>query len=114
MNTTQHYDYTAEKRDDVDKIGFGKHKNWTPHELFIHEPKYMVWAWNKTQLWVGSESLVERAHKIVGETFKPRAEPTEVESRIAETLDEKKTVAEFEWTCLQTFGCSPYKAWQTA
>lgn len=111
-DTTQSYDYTAEKDDKRDKIGFGKHKNWTPAELLMHEPKYIVWAWNKTQFWVGSEDLVRRAHKITGDTFKPRAEPTEA----AETfrpVNAAELVDDFEATCIETFGCFPYKSWQT-
>lgn len=109
MNTTQHYDYTSDKDDMRDKIGFGKHKNWTPADLLMNEPKYIVWAWNKTQFWVGSEDLVRRAHKITGDTFKPREDT----SAQVENPREELAIESFEATCLQTFGCFPYKAWQT-
>lgn len=107
--TTQHYDYTSDKNDTLDKIGFGTHKNWTPADLLMHKPSYMVWAWRKTKLWVGSEEIVRRAHKIVGEPFKPREDT----SAQVDNPREELTIESFEATCLQTFGCFPYKSWNT-
>lgn len=109
--STQSYDYTADKKDDVDKIGFGKHKNWTPAELYMHEPKYIVWAWRKTNFWVGSEELVKRAHVVACEKFHPREEPTDMSK--SDNANEEEVVEAFEAACIETFGCFPYKHWNT-
>lgn len=110
MTDANHYDYTAEKNDYKDTIGFGKYKNCTPSTLAQIEPKYIVWAWKNTEFWVGSEELVRNVHRIVGETFRERtdkAKQADTESR------EPMRIEAFEEACLDTFGCFPYKSWNT-
>lgn len=104
MTDSDNCDYTEELNDDVDTIGFGKYGGLTPLNLLIKNPAYIIWAWNNTNKWVGSEEIVRRAHAIQGVKFthRPEAQPLP-----------PNPVHEFEATCLAVFGCFPYKARDT-
>lgn len=102
------YNYDEELDDGVDTLQFGKYATLTPLALLNKDPHYLIWCWEKTTRWCGSEELIKRAYKQCGMKFKQR---NQILKKPPEThrdfMDETQRIAEFEQAVYDTYGCFP-------
>lgn len=104
------FDYESELKDDVDKLTFGKYKGQTPFQVFVKDPGYLVWCWNNTIYWAGSEELVRKASMDSEMSMKERP----MIMQAAQTNKSSwPSVAEFEEAMLEAFGEFPTPYWKT-
>lgn len=101
------YAYEQDLQDDVDTLDFGKYKGLTPFDIFKVDPAYIVWVWNNTPRWVGSEKLVKLAFKQAGGKWRERTAPPAPTS----SGSEQDIIAACEEAILETFGIFPKPPW---
>lgn len=106
MGDHDHYDYSVDKSDSLDTIDFGKFQGATPKEVMRQKPSYLVWAWENTNKWIGSEDLIQRAYNVCGKRMKVREFKPEVNWTPEDTT-------EFERAVLDAYGAYPLKAYHT-
>lgn len=107
MTDTDHYDYSVDKSDNSDQIDFGKFKGSTPVEVLRIKPSWLVWAWENTNKWVGSEHLLMNAYGRCGRVFKER------ECAIEDETSTRESTEDFDNAVLDAYGVSPLKAKHT-
>ena len=103
MTGEDHYDYTVDRSDNKDTLEFGKFIGCTPAYVAKIKPGYIVWAWESTNKWVGSESLVARAYGQCGKVFKERT----IEPELPSDSHTAEELAAFEQTMIDSFGSYP-------
>lgn len=108
MTDTDHYDYSVDLDDDRDVIDFGKWKGFTPSQMLTKKPSYLIWAWENTNKWVGSEDIIRSAYRISGWDFKPRSDATVEAIRYEDDPTE-----DFDNAILDAYGVSPLRAKHT-
>lgn len=96
----------VDQRDDTDNLGWGKFSTSSPLDIAQVNPKYLIWAWENTAFWCGSEALIRRVYKNSGQQFRSRSAPDTLASN-----DYSTRVKQFEQAMLDTFGCFPIKPW---
>lgn len=109
------YNYDVELDDEIDLLGFGKYKNLTPVEVYRTNPEYIIWVWENTTRWCGSEELIRDAYDTCDKTFKPRHKvnpPRQVNHSLdLNTVSEEELIQAFEQAMLDTYGCFPKPNW---
>lgn len=106
MGDYDHYDYSVDKNDASTTIDFGKFQGYTPKEVLKHKPSYLIWAWENTNKWVGSEDLIRKAYDNCGKRMKDREFKPETNWTPEDT-------SEFETAVLNAYGAYPLKAHHT-
>ena len=101
------YDYDEDLDDEHDTLQFGKYATRTPRELLDTYPGYLVWCWESTTRWVGSETLIRDAYAAVKKKFKPRATVAPKQSPEVVAADEQERIEAFEQAVYDTWGCFP-------
>lgn len=103
------YNYDEELDDFKDCVGFGKFQDKaTPADILVQNSGYIVWAWENTTHWIGSEVLVRKAYAAQNKGFRPR---NVIQKSKALPAVEGDPIEQFEEAVLDTFGVFPKPHW---
>lgn len=97
------HDYEKDLSDTQTTVDFGKYTGKTPEWILQNDPGWLVWCWNNTHRWCGSEAVVSLAFTDTGNIFHPRQQ---------QLVQQKESrIEDFEQAILDTYGQFPKPIW---
>ena len=97
------HDYEKDLSDTQTTVDFGKYTGKTPEWILQNDPGWLVWCWNNTHRWCGSEAVVSLAFTDTGNIFHPR------QQQIVQQKESR--IEDFEQAILDAYGQFPKPIW---